>query len=200
MDKQLSAHQFPKVFADLGINLSKLGCIMLDLSPIPVGNLLGQDGVTSLLYSIDEYKAKDPDRFWIDGYVGGNPHITLMYGLLTPGNESPMKELVPQVLEGWKYPPITISHVGYFPSPYPDEPYYCIVAHIDPSPDLSEGNARIKMLPHIDTFAGYKPHATIAYIKAERGEEYRDSLIAELTKGLAGVQLEVTGLNFGGNK
>ena len=209
MKKELSAHQFPEVYKALGIDLSKLGCIMLDLEEIPNLDRIVQDpftGTQSNLYQFaggeDAYISPDPSKFWIKGFVGAEPHITLLYGLLTPGNESPMKELVPQILEGWEMTDAEIDHVDFFPSPYPDEPYYCIVAHMKATPELIEGNERLKMLPHINTFPGYKAHATISYIRADRkdSEEYRDWLIEELNIALKGAKVKVKALNFGGNK
>ena len=204
MKKELSAHQFPEVYKSLGIDLSKLGCIMLDLEPFKLDFLL-QEPFSGSVVNFDKelepylYHAKDTSRFWINGLVGKEPHCTLLYGLLTPGNESPMRELVPQMLEGWECKEVEIDHVGYFPSPYPDEPYFCIVAYIKPTPELIEGNERLKMLPHINTFPGYKAHATIAYIKAD-SEKYRDWVIDELNLALKGKKLAITGLNLGGNK
>lgn len=209
MEKTLSAHQFPEVYKTLGIDLSKLGCIMLDLEPFPEMNRIVQDpftGTQSNLHQFlggdDAYVSPDPTKFWIKGYVGAEPHVTLLYGLLTPGNESPMRELVPQMLEDWLCQFINIDHVGFFASPYPDEPYYCIVAHIEPTLALLEGNDRLKMLPHINTFPGYKAHATIAYIRADRkdSEQYRDWIIEELNLALKGKKLMVKGINLGGNK
>ena len=101
--KELSAHKFPEVYKRLGINLSKLGCIMLDLKPLNNAWSIEYDGA-----AVSLYYAKNKERFWIDGWVFDKPHITLMYGLLTPGDESPMKELVPQILEGWEYPQIEV--------------------------------------------------------------------------------------------
>lgn len=193
--KELSAHKFPEVYKRLGINLSKLGCIMLDLKPLNNAWSIEYDGA-----AVSLYYAKNKERFWIDGWVFDKPHITLMYGLLTPGDESPMKELVPQILEGWEYPQIEVEDISYFDSPYPDEPYYCIVAKIKTTPDLLEANERIKMLPHLNTFPGYKPHATICYLDKKQGDEYRDNMIEYFKTCFVGKKMEVSGLNLGGNK
>jgi hypothetical protein len=96
---------------------------------------------------------------------------------------------------------VEIDHVSYFDSPYPDEPYYCIVAHIKVTPELLEGHQRLEFLPHINTFAGYKPHMTVAYIRKDQGEGYRDSLIQHLNNAWAGKRMEVLPYpNLGGNK
>lgn len=186
MSKQLSAHQFKQVFEDLGYDLSKLGCIMLDTEPVSIEVEPNQ-----------LYFAKNKVRFWIDGNVSKKtPHVTLLYGLLRSGLE--MKKHVDAVLEGWDMKDIEIADIGYFDSPYEDEEYYCIVAHLVITSKLLDGNARLKFLPHIDTFPGYKAHLTLAYIKKD--ELYRDRLISKLQDELEEKPLKVTGLNYGGDK
>lgn len=189
---QLSAHQFPSVYKDLNINLSKLGCVMLDLVPL---DSMSSPGEQEALYH-----AKDKSRFWIDGWVADKtPHITLLYGLMKPAKD--WEKYIDTVLTGWSLKEVEIDNIGYFDSPYPDEPYWCIVAHIKPSPDLLEGNDRLKFLPHINTFVGYKPHMTLAYIDKKQGEKYRDGLVKDFNKLWAGEKLKVRKtLNLGGNK
>ena len=193
--KELKAHDFPEVYKILDINLSKLGCIMLDLKPFKNAYSIEIDGAGVALYY-----AKNKERFWIDGWVFDNPHMTLLYGLLMPGNEEPMRDLVPQVLNGWEYPPIEIADISFFDTPYDDEPYWCIVAHIKVTPELQEGHDRLCMLPHVKTFPGYKAHATICYIDKRQGDGYRDRLIANFKELWVGKTLEVSSLNLGGNK
>jgi hypothetical protein len=40
---QISASQFPDVYANLGIDPNKLGCIMLNVEPIQVSNIILYD-------------------------------------------------------------------------------------------------------------------------------------------------------------
>lgn len=192
---QLNSHQFEEVYQTLGINLDKLGCIMLDLKPLENMYSIAFDGGEISLY----YSPK-PERFWIDGWVADKtPHITLLYGLLESGRN--YAKHVEKVLNGWRLNEVEIDHIGYFDSPYSDEPYWCIVAHIKVTPELLEGHQRLEFLPHINTFAGYNPHMTIAYINKNQGEGYRDSLIEECNKIWSGKKLEVLPYpNLGGNK
>ena len=196
--KQLKSHDFAEVYKWLGINLNKLGCVMLDLDPIEVPRDM-IDGFTHYPKFQDKlYFAKDKERFWIDGWVVDKvPHITLLYGLLDEAkNYEPHIE---QVLKGWRLNEIEIEDVDYFNSPYEDEKYYCIVAHIKVTDELLEGHRRLEFLPHINTFAGYKPHMTIAYIKKD--EEFRDDFISNLKTELVGKKLKVKEeINLGGNK
>jgi 2'-5' RNA ligase len=186
--QQLNSHNFEQVYKWLGVNLDTLGCVMLDLEPLE--NQLKGD---SLYYS------KNKDRFWIDGWVADKvPHITMLYGLLTEARN--FQPHIEAVLNGWKMESVEIDDIGFFNSPYPDEPYYCIVAHIKQTDALLEGHHRLQFLPHVDTFAGYKPHMTICYIQKERGEEFRDQLISAFRNFWKGKQIRVVRLNFGGNK
>lgn len=187
--QQLSSHQFKIVYQWLGIDLNKLGCVMLDLDPIQ--KRIEDDKL---------YYSSDSNKFWIKGWVAEKtPHITLLYGLLSEAVN--YKSHIEEVLKDWNLDNVEIDHFGYFDSPYSDEPYYCIVAHIKVTDTLLEGHNRLQFLPHINTFSGYKPHMTIAYIKKELGDKYRDNLIEELNKTFKGISLIVKeDINLGGNK
>lgn len=188
----------------LGIDLNKLGCLMLDTEPISLPKHIIQDWQTGAGVNFDTffkelymYEANNKDRFWIDGFVAEKtPHLTLLYGLTTEAKN--FKPHIEKVLADWEMDTVTIDDIGYFESPYEDEPYYCVVAHIKVTDKLLEGHQRMEFLPHINTFAGYKPHVTIAYLK--KYETARDVFIEDLKTALIGKELKVTGLNYGGNK
>lgn len=185
----LNANSFSDMYKEMGINIDKLGCIMADLEPIG----------SKEDYLIDEsalYKTKNPDHKWIKGWIASDTsHVTLLYGLMENGHT--WKKYVDKVLSGWSLPSVTIDHVGYFDSPYEDDPYYCIVAHLKITPALIEGNQRLQFLPHINTYPDFKAHATVCYIKKD--EKLRDQIIARLNgaNSLKGKNLRVTGLNYG---
>lgn len=151
----MSAHQYNDIYDEFGIDLRTLGCVMLGVEAPD----------TSFIKDEDLYHTNDPKKFWIDGRVQGS-HVTLKYGLL------PMvkRKHVDRVLEGH---PLPIMLNGYgiemFPSPYPDEPYECIVSLIDTTPQWDEGlmalHNQLNYLPHINTFPDYKPHVTLAYVR-----------------------------------
>lgn len=168
---------------------------MLDLKPLENMYSIAFEGAEVALYY-----SKNKDRFWIDGWVADKtPHITLLYGLMETGQV--YEKHVERVLSGWKLETVEIDHIGYFNSPYEDEPYWCVVAHIKVTPELLEGHQRLEFLPHVNTFAGYKPHMTIAYIDKYQGEDYRDALIKRFNELWAGKKLEVLpDVNLGGNK
>lgn len=186
MSKQISAHQFKQVYQDLGYDLAKLGCIMLDTEPIDVGGVFKED---------DLYYAKDKAKFWIDGVVcDKTPHVTLLYGLLRSGLE--MKKHVGAVLHDFNFTDVTIENVGYFDSPYEDEPYVCLVAHLLITDQLRLANEHLKFLPHINTFPGFKAHITIAYVKPETAPQY----LKQLQDALTGKIIKTKAINYGGDK
>ncbi len=191
--QQLKSHDFPKVYKQLDIDLNKLGCVMLDLEPLPGSQKERWENV-------DLYKSPNKDRFWIDGWVADNePHVTLLYGLMKEAKE--YKKQIDEVLSGWDCEKVKIEKIGFFESTMSDEPYWCIIAHIEVSPNLLEGHQRLQFLPHINTFAEYKPHMTLAYIGKSGGTKYRDMLIHTLNKMWAGKTIKTSGrLNLGGNK
>lgn len=191
--QQLNAHQFKDLYDRLGIEVNDLGCVMLDTEPIPKPVMYQ--------YEIPEafYTAKNPDHYWINGYMADDPHVTLLYGLLTPAYEQP--ENIAEVMEGWELPSVTIKDFGYFPSPagMEDESYYCIIGNVEVTPKLKEGMERLEFLPHINTYAEYKPHLTIAYI--QKDEKLRDRIINDMNRLFAGkVLLTKPELNLGGKK
>ena len=193
--KQLKSHDFKEVYKWLGLDLNTLGCVMLDLEPLDSMYSIELEGGSVALYY-----AKNKARFWIDGWVADKvAHMTLLYGLLETAKN--YESHIDRVLEGWKLKEVEIEDIGYFDSPYEDEEYYCIVAHIKVTPELMEGHQRLEFLPHVNTFAGYKPHMTIAYIDKKQGEKYRDNLIEYFKRSWIGKTLKVKPqINLGGNK
>ena len=181
---ELSSSQFPEVYAKLGIDTSDLGCIMLNLSTIPVTDMV-VDSDESLYFSqFQEFVQGSPAEV--------KPHITVLYGLLQHGSE--IKDLVNAVLDDWDYPThVNVESIGVFPGTEEDgTEYSCIVAHIAVTDELLEGNKRLRLLPHIDTFPDYKPHMTLAYVKAEATSEWVESL-----QTLVGQGIQVHGINYG---
>lgn len=197
--KNIKAHNFPEVYKWLGLNLNKLGCVMLDLEPLSVSHWLGQDGVTSYIHSIPLYTSLNKERFWIDGWVADKtPHITLLYGLLEQGKN--FEPHITEVLRGWQLKEVEIEDVSFFTSPYPDEQYWCIVAHIKKTDELLEGHSRLSFLPHINTFPTYSPHMTLCYLKPIE-EAQRDHFIEDFRREFNGKKLKVLEeINLGGNK
>lgn len=183
---KLNSHQFEDVYKELDIELDDLGCVMLKVD--------GKD-IPKVKDEAVLYKSEDPKKFWVDGF-SETPHLTLLYGLLKPAEE--YRKQIKEVLTGWKIKTVSVEKVGYFDSPYEEEPYFCIVAYLKVTPELLEGHHRLQLLPHIDTFPEFTPHVTIAYIKKD--EKTRDKVISAYDKKLAGIELRITGFDLGGEK
>lgn len=192
--KEIKAHNYKEIYEALGYNLSKLGCLMLDTEPIKtIYYQIMQDGITAYF---PEYKAKNKERFWIDGYVADKtPHLTLFYGFLQEAGC--YRWHIEKLLEGTNISSVKIEDIIFFESPYEDEPYYCVVAKVEKTQELLEAHNKMTLLPNIQTFPDYKPHITIAYIIKD--EAIRDDFITHIKKELVGKELKVLGLNYGGN-
>ncbi len=181
----INANDYKDVYTELGIKLDELGCIMLDTVPLKVSDLIEEDEL---------YFRQSAGRFWINGIVSEDvPHVTLLFGLMQSGQQ--WKPYVDKVLEGWSMSTVTIDRVDFFESPYDDEAYFCLVAHLKMTPEFIEANSRLRFLPHIDTYPEYRAHISLAYIKKD--EQLRDKLLRELNGRFAGKQVQTKDLNYG---
>lgn len=165
---------------DRGISIAGLGCVMFDVEPLPVAREVPETW---------GYSSTNPERFWIKGMKAGD-HITLLYGLLESAHE--MRAGVDEVLARWEPGRLSIASVSSFPSTFEDEPYACIIGHIEKTPELLDAHARLSLLPHIDTHPEYKPHLTLGYVKAR----YEQAAI-ECLRVFEGKALRPVGLNYG---
>jgi hypothetical protein len=94
------------------------------------------------------------------------------------------------VLGEWKLDSVQIVKVTAFEG-NPD--FTPLVAEVS-TDGHDQANARLRLLPHIDTFPDYRPHITLAYLKPDAdAAKYVDVL----TRRLALMQVSVTGLNYG---
>lgn len=177
---EIKATDFASVYEDLGIDTGRLGCIMIDTKSVKVDDVIPEEAL---------YFSEDQD--YVQGIVSQTvPHITLLYGLLRSGLE--LRRHVSAVLTGWSLPELEIEKVSFFYGK--DDSYITVIALIKATPELLEGNARLRLLPHIDTFGEYHPHLTLAYVKADSDwQGYVDTL----DKKYAGQPLESIALNFG---
>lgn len=166
------------IYQELGIDLSKLGCIMLELQPVFVPDLDEAD----LYYS--------PTQKYAQGYVGGEAHVTLLYGLMP----EVQAEHVDIVLNGWSVTSVQLGDIEAFESTNGEE-YYCVHAAVDleSNPELLDAHQRLSLLPHVNTFLTYEAHVTLAYVNPDA----LDRVTTALRTALAGARLLVTGLNYG---
>lgn len=200
MSRAESVHLFPDVHEALGIRIPDLGCIMADVEPIPVLDYAADAGLDP---DRDLYVSPNlAERFWINGAVGeSGAHVTLLYGLMQPGPV--WRDHVDVLLADIDLTTVTVEHVGIFDSPYPDEPYKCIVAHLKLTPALLKAHARLSYLPHINTFPEYRAHVTLAYVKDQlSGVDWAattaEAWVRALQAPLRDAPLAITGLDYGG--
>lgn len=87
-------------------------------------------------------------------------HVTVRYGLHTDDAED-----VRPVVEGFGEVSMAFGRPAFFAGADSGKDYDVIILPVD-SPDLVRLHAALGELPHTDTHAEYKPHATVAYVKA----------------------------------
>lgn len=178
---EINSYMYPEVYENLGIDVGALGCIMVDTKPIVVSDVIDEN---DYYYSTDQK--------WVQGNVSENvPHCTLLFGLMQSGHA--MKKHVNAVLKEWTLKSVKIDKISFFYSSDKGD-YITIVALLDVTDELREGNARLRLLPHVDTFAEYHPHITLAYVKSDSNWQ---SYVDELNRKYAGFSVDTVGLNYG---
>ena len=145
-----------RALKDLGIDVSKLGCVMLDVDTPDLSGVIPDEWC---------YSSPHPDRHWVSGRQKEG-HVTLLYGLLQSAHD--IRPAVDEVLDGWEPGRIVGAELTVFPSPWEDEPYSCIVSELTLTPELRDAHARLSLLPHINTHPTYRAHVTLAYVHKDR--------------------------------
>ncbi|MDR1264358.1 MAG: hypothetical protein LBK42_02025 [Propionibacteriaceae bacterium] len=136
------------------IPTDNLGCVML------------RCGTGSYEPLIEPEWAANPDVLpdYCEGTAFLNPnalHLTLKYGLmpaLVTGED------VDEALAGWRPPPILF--VTGFELFGGGDGWKALVATVENPPVLQQANHWLSLLPHIDTWPGYRAHVTLGYIKS----------------------------------
>ena len=169
------------MYEQIGIDISKLGCVMLNTAPLSVHDSI-------------------PEQFWHYGELPGSrvggpekeAHVTLLFGLLQ--NAHVWRAHVDEVLDGWT-PPDVIEIVEY--GVFTAATYDVVIGHVNNQTEVRDAHHRLSRLPHINTFP-YKPHVTIGYVRKGLGKYLIPDLIL-MSRGHASniVQLPTRGLNYG---
>jgi len=107
------------------------------------------------------------------------PHVTVRFGLHTDDADDViplMSQFGPVMLK--------LGAVSVFRGVDSGKDYDVIKVDVE-SPELRDMNRRLGELPHTDTHSEYRPHATIAYVKAGLGEKWAAKLGALNTTTVA---------------
>lgn len=141
------------LYERLGINISTLGCVMLDAEPLDVHDMF-------------------PKSFWyygdLPGQRNGGPepetHVTLLFGLLENGHV--WRGYIDEVLDGWTAP--AVIEIREF-EVFPGQGYDVVVGRVHNDKELRDAHNRLSRLPHINTFP-YRPHVTVGYVHSGVGQ------------------------------
>jgi 2'-5' RNA ligase len=182
--KEVTSYDYPQVYESLGIDTDKLGFVMLDTKPFEVTKYV-EGGEDDLFYG-------EAGSFKDGAVAEKTAHVTLMFGLMENAND--WKKEIGIVLDDWSIRNVEIQEVGYFSND--DSEDVPIVAHVKPTDKLLEGNMRLKLLPHINTFPDYRPHITLAYVKNDPAVVKK--WVSTLGKELNGKRVSIDkGINYG---
>lgn len=106
---------------------------------------------------------------YVRGYEG-QPHITLIYGLLFSAAEN--RDLVDGVLEKVHVPNLVVMpEVEAFDADDDYALYSAVVLTLGTNEwdlaNLKAANDALRKLPHVNSFPVYKPHITVGYVHRE---------------------------------
>jgi len=136
-----------------GVGPSRFGCAM-----VPVTGP-GADALLAMAARVADSDLADDGR-------EDEPHVTVRYGLHTDDARE-----VAAVLADESPVSMRLGEVSIFPGAESGKDYDVLKVTVE-GDDLPRIHAKLGTLPHTDTHSNYKPHATIAYVKAGLGERY----------------------------
>lgn len=146
----------PATFADGPAH--RFGCVFVPLPPDMAGN------VRALAAAV-------PDGALADDGREDEPHVTVRFGLhdLDP-------EAIARLLAGAGPVAMTFGRPAVFYGADSGKDYDVVHLPVE-SPALHALHARLAAVPHTDTHPDYRPHATIAYVKAGEGDRVAATLL-----------------------
>lgn len=127
------------------------GCLMAEI-PASICNKLVTFG-NKLISEEDLYK--EGEEFGREKEC----HVTIKYGFTGNLNAEDIKSILDGVVD-FK---ISINKIGMFSSK--DKPFDVVKFDVVKDEALMKLNKRCNEFPHEDTYPGYNPHVTIAYVK-----------------------------------
>lgn len=157
--EEIVNNEFNSLITELKQTSYKYGCLMLYYT------------VTKTWWDSIQKKIDDKDICRVNGVIGRekyrDAHVTLLYGLhKIVGLEDVKKEVLNIPVRN-----VIASKVTYFTS----SEYDVIKFEMDYE-FFKKMHKSLKKLPNTQTFNGYKPHMTIAYVKKGRGKAIAEEL------------------------
>jgi hypothetical protein len=125
-----------------------------------------EDFRKSVIDKADIADSKDLPTYANDG-VNIKPHVTVKYGLHTNDPND-----ISELFKGEKPVEVELGKTSVFKGETKGVPYDVVIAEVK-SPDLERLNKKITNNAEVtDTHPEYKPHVTLAYVKAGEGAKY----------------------------
>lgn len=122
------------------------------------------------LYLGETQKDIDDDEYGLES----EPHITLLYGIHPKEND---KEEILDWLKTLKPIELELSKIGIFEN----EKFDVVKIEIKPTEQLLKYRKHIEeTFKNTQTFDGYNPHMTLAYVKTGKGKKYIQTLKEKL--------------------
>jgi 2'-5' RNA ligase len=120
----------------------------------------------------NKLQAEIPDEDIFHGTEGDEgygredePHVTILYGI----HDDVSDEEVEARIEKMTAPEVTLKTIGMFDN---EDRGFDVIKFDVQGEDLHKMNAMFSELPNSNAYPDYHPHATIAYVKAGKGDDY----------------------------
>lgn len=158
-------------------NTYSYGCVMLDLKL----SKTDYDKIQGEISEDDLYKGTKEDP----GYGREDePHVTLLYGIHSDVPDSDVEKIIDKITQ----PTIKLNKIDIFDN---KDKGFDVVKFNIVDKSLTKMNDLLKTLPYTSDYDEYHAHATIAYVKAGKGESYvRDLTDDEI------IELKPSGITY----
>ena len=182
---QFKAHETNINYDEFGINLNKLGCVMLDLQLDTLAEEIAEE------HGFTPYTPNDPDRFWIDG-ITKDHHVTLRYGLLPNVRQKHVWDALASVGPIGQPESRTMftGNLDYFPG-YNNQ-YFVMIIRIYMDDQFGQyvmdcHNA-LGLLPNVQTFSPPEFHITLGYFTGDPTPLKRFNRLTLITAETRGIR------------
>jgi len=162
MSKNNIKNEFRKLLLEGDDDTYDYGCVMLKLD------------FSKRVWKMVQDLIDDEDVYTKEGDVSygreDSPHATILYGLHADVEDSDIEDII----NGIEPFDANLLNINIFENDDFDVVKFNILGKTRKY--LSELNKKFAKLPHTTSYPDYKPHVTIAYVKAGTGKKYVQSL------------------------